>query len=369
MKISRRTCLKGCATVLGMMAMPMFPSSPRLDAFQNTHEAMFYEKLPNRQVHCLLCPNSCVREDGELGKCKVRKNIGGRYHALTYGVPCVLALDPVAKFPLFHFSVSGMAFSIATAGCNLSCQYCQNWQFSQSRVEETKNFSLTPEQVVSKAQDHKARAIGFFYTEPTIYFEYMIDIARYAKKAGLKTIMVTGGYINPTPMKMLLPIIDAFVVGLKGFSEKYYSDIIGGRLEPVKEALRLLLHSKRHFEVVTLLLPTMNDSREELIQLATWYRKNLGPDIPWHVTRFTPQYRLKSLPPTPVPVLEMARQIGRDAGIRFVYTGNIPGHEGNHTHCPSCGKLLIERLGFQEISRCMVGNACPECRTVIPGQW
>ena len=369
MKLTRRACLQGMATgiVLGGLHAPLMP----LPAFgaPSGKPALFYETLEDGRIHCLLCPNGCVTRQGELGRCKTRKNLGRVYQALTYNTPCVLSIDPPAKFPLFHYQIKGNAFSIATAGCNLSCQYCQNWQFSQSRVEDTRNFTLNAATVVAKAKKHGAGAIGFFYTEPIIYFEYMLDIATQARRAGLKTIMVTGGYINREPLEMLFPLIDAFVVGLKGFTEEYYRTIIGGSLEPVKKTLARIAASGRHLEVVTLLVPTLNDDGDTLKSLAAWYVKHVGADVPWHVTRFTPQYQLKGLPPTPVAVLENARAIGRGAGIRFVYTGNIPGHEGNHTLCPSCGTMLIERLGFQEVAAHLVNGACPRCGARIPGFW
>jgi len=352
-----------------MMFFPRF-SSTAFGAFVgNPVEAQHYEVLPDGKIRCKLCPNSCIRGEGERSKCRVREPKGGKYYSFVYGNPCVLATDPIEKCPLFHFRTPGPAFSIATAGCNLQCQYCQNWQFSQKGPEETKNFSLTPKEVVEKAKEYKTTAISFFYTEPTIYFEYMKDIALLAKKAKLPCIMVTAGYINEAPLKELFPLIDAFVVGLKGFTEDYYNKIIGGSLEPVKKTLVRIKAAGKHFEVVTLLVPTLNDDMKAINELVTWFAGALGPDVPLHFTRFNPQYRLKGLPPSPVSVLEEARKLAMAAGLKFVYTGNVPGHEGNHTYCPKCKKILIERLGFKVLKDYMVNGACPSCGEKIPGVW
>jgi len=332
-------------------------------------EAEYYEVLPDGRIHCLLCPNGCVRNEGERSQCRVREPRGGKYYSLVYASPCVLAMDPIEKCPLYHFPLPGNAFSIATAGCNLGCSYCQNWQFSQKAPEETRNYSLQPDEVIAKAREYKAGGIAFFYTEPTIYIEYMKDIARLAKKAGLPTVMVTAGYLQRKPLEDLLGLIDAFTVGLKGFTNEYYESVIKGALPPVLETLKGIAAAKKHLEIVTLLVPTLND-RETAIKAETdWLAEHLGPDVPLHFTRFNPQFQLKNLPPTPVGVLDRARQIAMKSGLRYVYTGNVPGHEGNHTYCPTCGKSLIERLGFQVLKNTLVGGACPSCRTNIPGQW
>ncbi len=378
MGLSRRSFLKVGACALGTLALPQgfrlegadpagfLPAGSNPGGFR---EAQHYEILPDGRVHCLLCPNGCVRKEGERSKCRVRESRGGKYYSLVYGLPCVIALDPVEKCPLFHFHVPGNAFSIATAGCNLGCQYCQNWQFSQKTVEETRNLTLSPEQVIEKAKEYKAEAVSFFYTEPTIYFEFMKDIAELAKKAGLPTIMVTAGYINPDPLRELFGLIDAFAVGLKGWTEDYYRNVIDGSLKPVLTTLETIAKSGKHLEVVTLVVPTLNDKPEDLKSLAGWVAKNLGPDVPLHFTRFNPQFKLKGLPPTPVGILEEARSGAMAAGIRFCYTGNIPAHEGNHTYCPKCRKLIIERLGIQVLSNLLKGGCCPFCATPIPGRW
>jgi pyruvate formate lyase activating enzyme len=372
--VRRRDFLQfGCSlTATGLLfGLSPFPGSapPHLFAAESDHPARYAVSHADGTMVCTLCPNGCRTKPGETGKCRVRGNRGGRYLSLCYGRPCVLALDPVEKCPLFHFSVPAPALSIATAGCNLFCLYCQNWQFSQKSTAETRHFSLTPEEVINKARQFKAGAITFFYTEPTIYIEYLEDIATLAKKAGLPTVMVTAGYINPEPLAALFPLIDAFVVGLKAFSDTFYQEVVGGRVAPVLRTLRAIKASGRHLEVVTLLIPNRNDDEAQLKRGFAWVTKHLGPDVPYHLTRFDPQYRLASLPPTPVPVLERARSMAMECGLRFVYTGNLPGHEGNHTWCPQCKTLLIERLGFQRLASHLADGRCPKCQTPIPGSW
>jgi len=281
----------------------------------------------------------------------------------------VLALDPIEKCPLFHYQLPGPAFSIATAGCNLACSYCQNWQFSQKPPEETRNFSMRPSDVVAKALEYKASAIAFFYTEPTIYIEYMKDVARAARSKSLTTVMVTAGSINEKPLADLLELIDAFTIGLKGFTDEYYRTVIKGSLQPVLAAIKQVKASGRHLELVNLLVPTLNDAEGDVSKLVDWVGDHLGTEVPLHFTRFNPQFQLKSLPPTPVPVLERARRLAQKKGLRFVYTGNLPGHEGNHTICPGCGKTVIERLGFQVLKNRLVSGACPDCTQKIPGHW
>ncbi|MBP7635783.1 radical SAM protein, partial [Candidatus Ozemobacteraceae bacterium] len=208
-----------------------------------------------------------------------------------------------------------------------------------------------------------------FYTEPTIYIEYMKDIARLAKKAGLPTVMVTAGYLQQKPLEDLLGLIDAFTVGLKGFTDEFYESVIKGRLPPVLDTLKRIAAAKKHLEIVTLLVPTLNDRETAIKAEADWLAEHLGLDVPLHFTRFNPQFQLKNLPPTPVGVLDRARQIAMGSGLRYVYTGNVPGHEGNHTYCPTCGRTVIERLGFQVLKNTLAGGACPACRTSIPGRW
>ncbi|HNX74929.1 MAG TPA: AmmeMemoRadiSam system radical SAM enzyme [Candidatus Rifleibacterium sp.] len=325
--------------------------------------------LADGRLQCSLCPNACVPAEGENGLCRARGLRDGKYVSLVYGLPCVIAIDPVEKMPLFHYHVNSPAMAISTAGCNLTCQYCQNWQFSQKSPAETTNFSFRPEELIVRALDFQVQSIGFFYTEPIIYIEFMKDIARLARKSNLKTIMVTGGYISPEPLRELFELIDMFVVGFKGFNDEFYKEVIGGGIEHVQNTLKLIKGSGRHMEVVSLLIPGKNDSEEQLKTGIDWFIANLGTDVPWHFSRFAPEFKLKNLPPTPNTILEKARKMALAAGMKFVYTGNNPGQEGNHTYCPGCGKKVVERLGFKVMRSVLSRGKCPDCGLQMPGVW
>ncbi len=368
--ITRRCFLQtsaalGAAGCLGSLCPPVFAAAKPL----SDRTAEYAVKLDDGRWQCQLCPNGCVRGEGEDGHCRARGTRNGQYRSLVYGLPCVMAVDPLGKCPLFHFHVQGQGMSIATAGCNLNCQYCQNWQFSQNGPTDTENFTLPPEEVIRKAMDYQIGAICFFYTDPVIYIEYMKEIAKLARQAKLATVMVSAAFINEKPLADLFPLIDAFVIGWKGFTEEYYAKVIGGRMPPVQAALKAIKSAGKHLEVVSLLVPTLNDQPQPLEAGVKWFADNLGPDVPWHFSRFYPQYRLKNLPTTPTQVLENARKLAMGAGIRYVYTGNIPGHEGNHTWCHQCKTVLVERLGFQILKSALRSGKCPKCGTAVPGVW
>lgn len=339
------------------------------DNQESRHPAEYIRTLADGKLQCGLCPNACVPPEGGNGICRARGLRDGKYVSLVYGLPCVLAIDPVEKMPLFHYHVHSPSLSISTAGCNLACQYCQNWQFSQKTPGETANFNFTPQDVIVRALDFQVQTIGFFYTEPIIYIEFMKDIARLARKNNLKTVMVTAGYIETEPLQELFELIDMFVVGYKGFTEEFYTDVVAGRLEPVKKTLQLIKNSGRHLEVVSLLIPGKNDSDEQLTAGVKWFVENLGTDVPWHFSRFVPEFMLKNLPPTPNTVLEKARKMAIDAGVKFAYTGNNPGQEGNHTYCPGCHKKVVERLGFKVMRSFLSRGKCPDCGYQMPGVW
>lgn len=366
--LNRRRFLQ-CSAVAAAGSLLGNPAKILAASGESSFPAEYIRKLDNGSLQCGLCPNACVPGEGQNGTCRARGLRDGKYVSLVYGLPCVLAIDPVEKMPLFHYHVHSPAMSISTAGCNLACQYCQNWQFSQKTPGETSNFAFKPEEIIVRALDFQVQSIGFFYTEPIIYIEFMKDIARLARKSNLKTIMVTAGYIEPEPLHDLFELIDMFVVGYKGFTEDFYKEVIGGSLEPVKSTLKLIKNSGRHLEVVSLLIPGKNDSEEHLKTGIDWFANNLGPDVPWHFSRFVPEFMLKNLPPTPNTVLENARKMAMQAGIKFVYTGNNPGQEGNHTYCPGCGKKVVERLGFKVMRSHLTRGKCPGCNYQMPGIW
>lgn len=365
--LTRRSFLSCVAAAGCAMALPrpLFSAANKEAAYP----AEYIEKLPDGRLRCVLCPNSCMPNEGENGRCHARGVRDGKYVSLVHGLPCVIAVDPVEKMPLFHYHVRSPALSIATAGCNLACQYCQNWQFSQHSPAEIKSFAMTPSDVVMRALDMRLRTIGFFYTEPVIYIEFMKQVAAEAKKKNIRTIMVTAGYINPEPLSDLMDLIDVFVVGFKGFTQEFYDDVIEGEMQAVKDCLLSLKKADKYFEVVSLLIPGKNDSLAHVQKGVDWFINNLGPQVPWHFSRFVPEFKLKNLPPTPNSVLERARTAAINAGIKHVYTGNNPGQEGNHTYCPSCGKRVVDRVGFQILQSLLKQGKCPDCGFKLPGIW
>ncbi len=370
---TRRCFLRNaCYAALGFTALPLVPAAAlKPYAPYRPRKADYWEHLTGDRVRCLLCPNGCVISPGETGACHGRMNRGGALYSLVYGRPSVLALDTVEKSPLYHFAFSEQALSIATAGCNLSCKYCQNWEVSQygpDRVDKV--FRLEPGEVIARAKKHGVRAVNFFYTEPVVYYEYMRDIARLAKKNDMKTFCITAGFINREPLEEIIPLVDAFVVGLKGFTDDFYRKIIGGRLEPVKQCLEILARHKDEtwFEIVSLLVPGHNDNPETVKAMCRWIARDVGREVPLHFTRFEPYYRMKDTPPTPPETLRRAYRYARDAGLRYVYLGNLPGGEGSATVCPRCGKKVIERIDFTVIKNNLKDGTCP-CGESIPGRW
>ncbi|MBN1213467.1 MAG: AmmeMemoRadiSam system radical SAM enzyme, partial [candidate division Zixibacteria bacterium] len=318
-------------------------------------------------IECELCPRHCFITDLERGYCGVRENRKDTYYTLVYGLPCSVNIDPIEKKPLFHFYPGTEAFSLATAGCNVNCKFCQNWEISQTRPEQTKNIELPPEAVVDICRERKVPSIAYTYSEPIIFYEYMYDIAELGHKASIKSVMITGGYIEKEPLKDLLTQLDAVKVDLKAMRDDYYKKIVHGELKPVLDALVQIKNSGVWLEIVYLVVPTLNDTDSEFLDLARWIKTNLGADTPVHFSRFYPQYLLKNLPPTPTQTLERAYQISRAEGLQFVYLGNLPGHPAESTYCPDCGELLIERRGYRINKYNLDGNRCRKCSREIPG--
>ncbi len=329
-------------------------------------EASYYEKRTENKVVCRLCPHGCQVADLERGNCGVRENRGGTYYTLVYGQPCAVHVDPVEKKPLFHYYPGSQAFSLATAGCNFSCRYCQNWEISQRRPEQVETVSLPPEAVIAQAGRSNCRIVAHTYGEPVVFFEYMRDCAALGKEKGTPNVMISNGYIEKKPMRELCRYLGAVKIDLKAFTDKFYQDQCGGRLQPVLDTLLTLRGEKIWFEVVVLLIPGLNDGRAEIERMCRWLASEMGPDVPLHFTRFVPTFMLKNIPPTPPATLHEARRIALDAGIRFCYIGNLIS-EAEHTYCPSCGKLLLRRLMFSIDNEGMKGNRCTYCKAVIPG--
>ena len=331
-------------------------------------EAMYWEPLGENRVRCHLCPLNCVINEGQRGSCKIRKNIGGILYTLNYGKVSSMALDPIEKKPLFHFHPGSCAFSIGTVGCNMHCRHCQNWEISQADEKFPYLQDATPEGIVSLAKHYGCESIAYTYNEPTIWYEFVLDTARLAKKAGLNNILVTNGYINEEPFRELAPYIDAMNIDIKAFDDKFYMKIAsvpGG--EPSR---RIAVMAKKefgiHVELTYLIIPGLNDREEEFRTFARWVVEEMGADTPAHFSRFFPHYRLSNLPPTPVGTIERAYRIAREEGLKFVYLGNVPGHEGENTYCPKCGKPLIVRWGFTIEEYHIKDGKCEYCGEPIP---
>ena len=331
-------------------------------------EASFFKPLEEGHVDCCLCEQRCRIHPGKRGKCGVRENRDGVLWSLVYGKLLAQHVDPIEKKPLFHFFPGSRSFSIATAGCNFHCLFCQNADISQ--VPQASKFlfadDVSPSDVVQSAAKAGCASISYTYTEPTIFMEYALDVCRIARNRGLKNVFVTNGFMTAEALDALSPWLDAANVDLKAFTEEFYANQCGARLQPVLDTLKRMKERGIWLEVTTLIVPGLNDDPGELRALAE-FLLSLGPEIPWHVSRFHPTYRLLDKPPTPAGTLRLAREIGLKAGLRYVYTGNIPGDEGEHSYCHSCGNPLIERFGFS-MERIGVRNGtCSSCGTPMAG--
>jgi pyruvate formate lyase activating enzyme len=332
-------------------------------------EARYYVKLPDREIECRLCPRLCRLGDKERGYCGVRENDGGTYYTLVYGKVCSLNVDPIEKKPFFHVLPGTTALSLATAGCNVNCKFCQNWEIAQVRPEQVEAYDLAPDEAAARAVSSGCPSIAYTYTEPTVYYEYMFDTAVRARRRGGRNVVVTGGHINPEPLADLLTVVDAVKVDLKGFSEDFYAQYVRGQLKPVLETIRAVAKSKAWLEIVALLIPTLNDRPELIRDMCRFIRDEAGESVPVHFTRFQPMYLIKNLPPTPVSTLEAARRIALEEGLRFAYVGNVPGHEGENTYCPGCGRAVVARTGFRVETVSLKKGKCATCGTPIPGIW
>lgn len=331
-------------------------------------EAQLYQKTTANQVRCGLCAHRCLINDGQRGICGVRENHAGRLGSLNYGRAIAANSDPIEKKPLYHFLPGSAAFSVAAAGCNFRCRFCQNWQESQitkGRDGRIIGEELSPETIVSLAQDSDCAAIAYTYTEPTVFFEYAAETAQIAKKAGLKNVFVTNGYQTPETIEKMTGAIDAANIDLKSFRDDYYREVCGARLEPVLAAIKLMHQAGIWIELTTLVVPEQNDSEEELTAIAEFIA-GIDKNIPWHISRFHPDYEMTDAYPTPIETLEKAAAIGKQAGLNFVYLGNIPGHPLENTFCPSCQTKIIARIGYNTQSH-LDGDACPQCHQKIPG--
>ncbi len=330
-------------------------------------EALYWKSINDKIVQCTLCPNFCVLKPDEYGKCKARQNINGKLYTLVYAKPCSIALDPIEKKPLYHFLPGNEALSIATAGCNLHCKHCQNWEISQAFVWQVPFEKVSPESIVEHAKQAGVKIISYTYTEPTIFYEYMLDIAKIAKKEKIKNVMVTNAYINPEPLKELLKYMDAANIDLKSMKPEFYEQICDARLQPILEAIKIM-HKKIWIEITNLIIPTLNDSDEDINSIIQFV-KSLNKDVPLHFTAFWPAYKLEHLPPTEESTLLKAREKAIEQGLRYVYAGNIHNIETNTTYCWKCGKPVIRRIGFMVIENALKKGKCSYCNATIAGVW
>ncbi len=331
-------------------------------------EAMFFEKLGNNRVKCHLCRHHCVIDDGKRGICRVRENHGGTLYSLVYRKLASENIDPIEKKPLFHFYPGSSAFSVATVGCNFRCLNCQNYEISQLPKDHDRitGRDVAPEQIVDDAVNHHCTSIAYTYTEPTIFFEYAYEIAKIAARKAIKNIFVTNGYITREALATIKPYLHAVNVDLKSFSEERYKRLCGARLDQVLDCIRSYKEMGIWIEITTLIIPEINDTEPELKRIAGFIRE-VGPEIPWHVSRFYPRYRLIEKPPTLIDTLRMAREIGLATGLRYVYEGNVPGEGGENTYCYQCKKILIRRYGYQIVENNIIHSRCPACDAVIDG--
>lgn len=324
-------------------------------------EARLYDALDDSEVKCRLCPHGCTIQEGTTGICGVRINEGGRLYAGSYGKVSSEAVDPIEKKPLFHFLPGTLSYSLGSVGCNFKCPHCQNWQISQATLESRYLHDISPEEGVDRALSGGCASIAWTYNEPTIWHEYTMEMGTLAREEGIGTVYVTNGYITEEALSALSPMLNAFRVDVKAFSERFYKTICRARLQPVLDATARARELGMHVETVTLVIPGQNDDMEEMKGLIDWVLEHLGPETPMHFTRFHPQYRMQDTPATPIRTLEKIHDMARERGIRYAYLGNVPGHRAESTRCPSCGALLIERSGFASRMRNLDGHECTEC--------
>ncbi len=333
-------------------------------------QASYWQKLKDNIVQCGLCPRRCVIKDGQRGFCTARINKDGTLYTLGYGNPIAVHIDPIEKKPFFHVLPGTNAFSIAVAGCNMRCLFCQNWEISQSKPDESLAYDMPPERVVDEAIKNNCPFIVYTYTEPTIFYEYMLDIAKLARSKGIKNGMHTCGYINQEPLKELLKYMDAVNVDLKGFSEEFYRRMGSmAELKPVLETITAVRNEGVWLEITNLLIPGQNDDPVQIRKMCEWIKENVGDEVPLHFSRFLPSFKLQNLPPTPIEKLEEAAKIARDAGLKYVYVGNVPGHPEENTYCPNCKRIVVGRIGYEVLENNIKDGKCKFCGHGIAGIW
>jgi pyruvate formate lyase activating enzyme len=335
-------------------------------------EAYLYDRLEDNKVRCNLCSHRCVIKDGRRGICNVRENEAGTLNTLVYGKLIARHIDPIEKKPLFHFLPGTLSYSIATVGCNFKCRFCQNADIAQmpsDREGTIMGTRCTPKEVVDAAQRGGCKSISYTYTEPTVFFEFAYETAKLAHEKGIRNVFVTNGYMTREALEMIEPYLDAANVDLKAFTDGYYKKLCGADLKHVQIALKSMKSLGILIEVTSLIVPDLNDDPSELNELAAFIARNLGVETPWHISRFHPTYKLTDRPATPIQTLTTAREIGLKAGLKYVYTGNVPGNAAENTFCYSCGETVIERWGFQVGNLRLKNGKCARCGAEIDGVW
>ena len=348
--------------------LPGIPSSPGDPLWKWSKEALYYITTP-KGIKCKLCPQACEIKEGEVGDCRTNLHYQGKLYSITYGNPCAIHVDPIEKKPLYHFLPATQAFSIATAGCNLACLNCQNWEISQASPRETRNYDLMPEKVVEQARANDCHSIAYTYSDPVAFYEYTLDTSMIARLQGIRNVMISAGYIHEDPLRQLLKYIDAGNIDLKSFDDSIYEMLNAGTLEPVLNTLKMFRDQGVWLEITNLVVPTWTDDMNMIRKMCDWLYDRDMHIYPLHFSRFTPMHKLTNLPQTPVSTLEQARNTALEAGIKYVYIGNVPGHEGNHTYCPGCKKRLVERVGFYIRENNIVDSKCKFCGEKIEGVW
>jgi len=336
---------------------------------ENLVEARYYRTLEGNTIQCQLCFKNCTILEGGRGLCLARENRNGKLYTLTYGKPVAMHIDPVEKEPLFHMEPGSDTLCVGTASCNLRCKNCINWHIAYKAPEEVEAVTMAPEEIVQAAIDHDVHTICFTYNEPTQQYEFMYDIAVLAKEKGLMITFHSNGGMNPEPMKALLSYTNSVAIDLKAFDAEVYRQLTTGELSPVLNTLKLIKEQGVWLEVICLLIPTWSDNLEDIQKMCLWIRDNLGEETPVHFSRFFPTCKLTKLPPTPLSTLEQAHDIACEAGLHYVYIGNVSGHDYAHTYCPKCGKILIKRKGLLIQANNIVDERCIFCGHEIPGIW
>jgi pyruvate formate lyase activating enzyme len=351
------------AGINGFMEFP--PENP---LWKWSREAYHY-KVTARGVECTNCPNLCTLKRMETSKCRNRINVKDKLYSIAYGNPCAVHIDPIEKKPFFHFLPSSKAFSIATAGCNFSCLNCQNWEISQKSPTETSNLDLMPDKVVQACIDNNCESIAYTYSEPTVFYEYVHDTARIARAKGIKNVYKSNGYINEQPLRMLCKYLDGANIDLKGFTEDTYLKLNGGKLAPVLRTLQVLKDEGVWLEITNLVIPSWTDNMNTIREMCKWLVANKMSDSPIHFSRFSPLHKLTQLPDTPALTLQKARETALNAGMKYVYVGNLPGANLEDTICHKCRKTVVERKGFRVIQNNIVDGKCKFCSCLIAGVW